>query len=363
MEDLTHLSLFSGIGGIDLAAEWVGFRTVLFIEIDSYCQKVLRKRWPNVPIIGDIRGATKERIMDIAISSGYLHRQTEKQSTERGKQAFGESEPRSGNGVHREDRPIAAITLITGGFPCQPVSAAGKRRGKADDRWLWPEMLRVIREIRSTWVVAENVAGLLNMGFNDCVSDLESEGYKTIPFLIPACGVNAPHRRDRIFIVAHTTSERCSTRSDRVSARADKTEGQNIEEDKQVRERQGVGFSPPSDVADTEFRTERTTHGKGSDRGRSDSKQDDRHSLGDDIGNGSSKNGSNSKGNGTEGGGCQLNQTDGRIWWAVEPELGRVAYGIPNRVDRLKCLGNAVVPQQIYPILKAIADIENGVAQ
>jgi len=208
MEDLTHLSLFSGIGGIDLAAEWAGFRTVLFVEIDSYCQKVLRKHWSGVPIIGDIRDATKERIMAYAADQRLLLCPSGG-NREQARHREGLFKGRGEVGRGGTNTAISSVTLITGGFPCQPVSAAGKRRGKADDRWLWPEMLRVIREIRPTWVVAENVAGLLNMGFNDCVSDLEGEGYETIPFLIPACGVNAPHRRDRIFIVAHATRDRC----------------------------------------------------------------------------------------------------------------------------------------------------------
>ena len=158
MTKLTHISLFTGIGGIDLAAEWAGFETVLMVENNAYCQKVLKKHWPDVPLESDIY----------------------------------------------ETHPKETATLITGGFPCQPFSVAGQQRGKGDDRYLWPEMLRVIKEIRPGWVVAENVAGLIRMGLDDCLSDLEREGYITETFLIPACAVNAPHRRDRIFIVAHS---------------------------------------------------------------------------------------------------------------------------------------------------------------
>ncbi|KKL08359.1 hypothetical protein LCGC14_2576650 [marine sediment metagenome] len=311
---LTHLSLFSGIGGIDLAAEWAGFKTVLMVENNAYCQKVLRKHWPDVSIIGDIKDVTKETIQEAITNatSQRLQNKTNKQEMEeeRGgelqseqsgdteamafpkgggqysqRQTIREGEkcpkPRSPNqyesGRTGDNKSISPITLITGGFPCQPFSVAGKQRGKEDDRYLWPEMLRVISEVRPTWVVAENVAGLLRMGFDDCISDLESAGYETTSFLIPACAVNAPHRRDRVFIVAHSINP-----GDRTSESGD--------------------------------------------------------------------NGDRAQGN--EGIEQHL-----RVW-AVEPELGRVAHGIPKRVDRLRCLGNAVVPQQIYPILKAIAEIE-----
>jgi len=304
MEDLTHISLFAGIAGIDLAAEWAGFRTILFVEIDPFCQKVLKKHWPDVPIIGDIKDATKKRVM--AYASG---RQPREQKARNGRQDTGGG---GQEGSARRDAPISTVTLITGGFPCQPVSVAGKRRGQKDDRWLWPEMLRVISEVRPAWVVAENVTGLLYLGFYDCLSDLEGQGYETISFLIPACGVFAPHRRDRIFIVANSRSQRWGGRS-------------NGDEKGNIgalqTQRSGTG-DKQGDVADSEEQglPLRIPHTRGSEEGIA----------------------------GPQQGG----------WWAVEPGLGRVAYGVPDRVDRLKALGNAVVPQQIYPILKAIAEIE-----
>ena len=275
--ELTHLSLFSGIGGIDLAAEWAGFKTVCFVEIDKYCQKVLRKHWSEVPIIEDIRDVTKEKVMAYAesIRGGSLQGYTREHQTvgyQGNSRVWGKEE--RGTAAHNP------ITLITGGFPCQPVSIAGKRRGKEDDRWLWPEMLRVIREVRPTWVVAENVAGLVRMGLNDCLADLEGEGFEVITFLIPACAVNAPHRRDRVFIVAHTSREGLQNRN------------------------------------------------AWTDRGWSCLQ-----SAGED-----------SRRNGSQ--------------WATEPDVGRVAHGVPSSVDRLRALGNAVVPQQIHPILWAIAEIE-----
>ena len=162
---MTHLSLFSGIGGLDLAAEWAGFITVGQCEWADYPTKVLERHWPNVPRWRDIR----------TLTGGSFYEQT---------------------GFHTVD-------LISGGFPCQPFSLAGKRGGKGDDRYLWPEMLRVIREIAPAWVLGENVPGIINLALDQVLSDLENEGYATQAFVIPACGVDAPHKRERVAIVAH----------------------------------------------------------------------------------------------------------------------------------------------------------------
>lgn len=153
---LTHFSLFTGIGGIDLAAEWAGFETVGQCEWADYPTKVLEKHWPDVPKWRDIRDVTRQSV---------------------------------------EDRRVPTITVISGGFPCQPFSVAGKRKGKDDDRYLWPEMLRVIRELQPNWVVGENVTGIVDMEFDTVLIDLESSNYEVQPIIIPACGVDAPHQR------------------------------------------------------------------------------------------------------------------------------------------------------------------------
>ncbi len=164
---LKMLDLFSGIGGISLAAQWAGIETVAFCEINGFCQKVLNKNFPGVPIHDDIKTLTKQTLIEMGV----------------------------------EDGPV---DIISGGFPCQPFSVAGKRRGAEDDRYLWPEMLRVISECKPNWVVGENVANILNMGIETVLSDLEDLGYEVQIFIIPACSVDAPHQRKRVFIVANS---------------------------------------------------------------------------------------------------------------------------------------------------------------
>ena len=182
---MKHLDLFSGIGGFALAVDavWPNAEHE-FCEIDPYCQQVLKKHFPNSKIHGDIK------------TLAY---------TDNGRSAQQKLEAAG----HKQCDRKPKFDLLTGGFPCQPFSTAGKRRATADDRHLWPEMLRIIRETSPTWILGENVAGIINLALEQVCLDLEAEGYEVQPFVIPACAINAPHRRDRVWIIAHRKGQQC----------------------------------------------------------------------------------------------------------------------------------------------------------
>ena len=223
--NLTHLSLFSGIGGLDLAAEWAGIETVGQCEWAEYPTKVLEKHWPDVPRWKDIRTLTGESFY------GRTGRRT--------------------------------VDIISGGFPCQPFSVAGKQRGKEDDRYLWPEMVRVIKELRPTWVVGENVVGIIRMALPDILSELEACGYRTRTFLIPACAVGARHRRYRVAIVGY--SEHNGLSSTEIAGGTQKTGRGQQEGKKKAGEFTGASKSGNGqDVANSH--TERELQSPGSER-------------------------------------------------------------------------------------------------
>jgi site-specific DNA-cytosine methylase len=185
MEKLRVLSLFAGIGGFDLGLERTGgFSTVAFCEIEPFAQRVLKKHWPHVHCFDDVRKLT--------------------------------------------GADIGPVDVICGGYPCQPFSTAGKRQGKEDDRHLWPEFMRLVVELRPTWVIGENVAGHISMGLDDVLADLEAEGYACRTFVVPACAVGASHRRDRVWTVAHRNGK-CwaSVRGQREDAKGESFGGQN----------------------------------------------------------------------------------------------------------------------------------------
>lgn len=339
---LTHLSLFSGIGGLDLAAEMAGFRTVGQCEWADYPTKVLEKHWPDVPRWRDIRTLTGE--------SFY------------------------------EKTGMRTVDVISGGFPCQPFSVAGKRRGKEDDRYLWPEMLRVISELRPAWVVGENVAGIVNMALDQVYSDLENEGYSVQAFVIPACAVDAPHRRDRVCIVGWKRSA-CNL----FYSNSESAEYKNIgksEKGKQEQPRVGGLYTDVSDS--NEIRCDlRGSSGQGvygdtpcdeTDPGSEDVAYSDSNRLekpgmqglskkqGVPVADSGRREAQPELGGVVDGISSWLDRgMSAPGHWIPEPNIPRLTTKRDHRKDRLQCLGNAVVPQQFYPIFQAIADIERGV--
>jgi len=258
------LDLFSGIGGFSLGLERAGMRTVAFCERDTYCRAVLAKHWPSVPCHNDVR-----------------------------------SIPRIGD-----------VDVVAGGFPCQPWSHAGRQLGSEDDRHLWPAMFEVIKRERPAWVIGENVTGIIKLGIDAVLADLEAEGYAWRAFIIPAVAVDAPHRRDRVWIVANDDDR------GRLQRAGDGEPAQGVVE-QQGHDVTGLrtivpdagriaAQVPPAWQQSTEPEIERP---------------------------------------------CQ---------WEAEPGVGRVVDGIPRRVDRLKALGNAVVPQIVEQIGRAIMRASPG---
>lgn len=273
------MSLFAGIGGFDLAAKWMGWQTTVQVEIDEWCRKVLAKNFPNVYRYDDIK-------------------------------TF-------------DGSPFAgSIDLICGGFPCQPYSTAGKRLGKADNRHLWPYMFRTIQQVKPRWVVGENVSGLLSWNgglvFREVLADLESEGYQAQVFLIPACGVNAPHKRERIWIIAHRSDARS----------------------------EGLQFGGKDSVygLDIASNTNRSGYTK---------------SIAPDLA--------------ARSGLCARRNTTYWSDWPTQSPLCTGNDGVSSRLVRsarfralarwrtqtIKAAGNAVVPQVVYRIFRAIQSIEN----
>lgn len=347
-----HLDLFAGVGGFSLACQWNGIETIGFVEIDKYCQKVLRKHWPTVPIVEDIRDVEKiKEIVANATGKGFPDRRGSSLA-ESGREKPESKRCRSSpNGIQdisggRNKCPESPAILVTAGFPCQPFSVAGKQLSQADDRYLWPQTIAVIKAIKPRWILLENVTGIINLALDTVLSDLEGTGYATETLIIPACAVNAWHRRDRVWVVAYSNARRC-----------ERILGQEIPQ-REDKIKPYSQFSSRNKSGNTILNKLPIPLSQGRE-----SWQQTEPERGQGSGRGSQETIANSSLNGLEGEKpvCEVQQPpsslgcSGEDWWAVEPELGRVAYGIPYRVDRLKCLGNAIVPQVAYEIIKVIS--------
>ena len=330
---MTHLDLFSGIGGFAIAAQACGYTTVGFCEREPYAQQILKERFC----------AESERIYPNT-NGGNGSAEPWKQQKELAAQHRG-IRPRLHDDIFTlNGADYAGVDLLTGGFPCQPFSVAGKRLGKADDRAIWPEMLRVIREAKPTWIIGENVAGIVTMELDNILSDLETLGYAAWPLVVPACAVDARHRRDRVWIVAHAEGSRGQPRTGSIHRNA----GEARPETGRCFQLDGEG----EDVADADSQRGcvRQVHGEDASDAWESSRPRQRQNAGqlesavcgmaDGI----------PEGLDSGGGFCQ--------WPEEDHETPRVTTGMKHRAHRLKGLGNAIVVQVATEIIRAITSLE-----
>ena len=313
---MKHLDLFSGIGGFSLALDRVWHEEEnehTFCEIDPFCQAVLKKHWPSARYVADIRQLTLDSIRN-------------EHTTERGAIQETDSVPQVSRETLDSGWTRGAVDVLTGGFPCQPFSQAGLRKGTEDDRHLWPEMLRVIREFHPRWVIGENVGGFVTWSnglvLEQVHTDLESEGYAVQAFIIPAVAVNAPHRRDRVWIVAHSESA-----GDR--RRPTEVRGTDGGQDRELHTK--------SDGADKNAQNTISERGRG----------------------GMESHGQILERESTEAENARPSWEEN--WVEVATRLCRVDDGVPRRMDRnprLKALGNAIVPAVAEEIMRAIRSVD-----
>jgi DNA (cytosine-5)-methyltransferase 1 len=311
---MRHVDLCSGIGGFALGFQWAGLsEPVLFCDIEAWSRQVLAKHWPDVPIAEDV----KELASDPA-------------------------------------RLVPDCDILTAGYPCQPFSVAGQQRGAADDRHIWPEIFTIVQAKRPRWCVFENVSGHISLGLDQVLSDLEGENYAVQPFVVPACAVDAPHRRDRVWIIAAHAD--CDSQPDgTVNAESGCWElgASNVAHagcQRQGAEVSGLGSQSINGSAAGQRTETRDGFADGrqifsyanSQRGCSgDTQRQDAKAVGQSP--------------------RHQRQYAGRVAaWLPEPAVGRVANGIPRRVDRLRGLGNAIVPQIAMQIGLTIKAVEHG---
>lgn len=437
---MKHLDLFSGIGGFALAAWTVWgdeYENIGFCEIDRYCQELLKKRFPGSVIYNDIKELTAERV----IRDTKSKRHTEVKSVSQGEAADAKRTDRGTEQWH--------IDLLTGGFPCQPFSQAGKRKGTDDDRHLWPQMLRIIKETRPNWIIGENVAGILSMAqpggnsklesetdFNEqddgdsgangivwgIINDLTKNGYDIQPFIIPAAAVGAPHRRDRVWFIANARREHGQRQAEPGKYEITNTAKNAVEFERPV------GRNSPGVTTDTDNTGKRTPE-RGTNENRTpQSKERGRQSCAQfngqntnatDTATDTAKQGGERGGAGEQGEQAQQKEKlPGRYnprninnkinrdpdgvglqglrekqkrpgpfglpsretqwrekWFKIATEFCGVDDGLSAELDglkfsksahrnqRLKALGNAIVPQVAVEIMKAIKKIETGARQ
>ena len=319
---MNHLDLFSGIGGFSIGLEKVGFNTIAFCEKEDYCRMLLQKHWKGVKIYNDIKECKGKEI----------------------KETYGR------------------VDILTGGFPCQPYSVAGKQKGTADDRYLWPEMFRVIKEVQPTFIIAENVRGIINiqdgMVFETVCADLESEGFEIQTFIIPAAGVGAPHKRERVWIVGYSkhngslTSEikrgdnkindRTEEREDTTfkPERAGRSRDNEIMENtrRKLHERSSVREKNEDEIKkENANKFERSSSESASNVANTKSEQSISKYYREQPGETSEQEQIKSRGSSS----WTLREAN----WLSEPNVGRVVNGVPGRAHRLRGLGNAIVPK------------------
>lgn len=271
-KQLTHGSLFSGIGGFDLAAHWCGIKTLWQVEREPFCQNLLRQHFPETQLFDDVKNVSRNELQPVSI--------------------------------------------ISGGFPCQPFSHAGKRKGQDDNRYLWPHMLRIIKELQPIYIIGENVPGIITLALDEVLTSLEKQGYHNETFVLPACAIGAWHKRDRVWIISY--------KKDRF--------------DSQTAQQQNKCWK----AVESQIELLSNANGNGHEKSRTSGKS--------------------------------LHTKETLTWetaqpfdgcvpsiWEFEPSVDRVANGVPKRVDRIKALGNAIVPQMAYLIFQSILEIEQAI--
>ena len=321
------LDLFSGIGGFSLGAEYNNIETIGFVEKDAFCQKVLRKHWPNTPIIGNIRDVTKDT--------------------------------------------FKSVDIVSGGFPCQPFSVAGKRRGTDDDRYLWDETIRVVSLYKPRWFVGENVEGIVNiqngMVLRQVQDDLEKEGFEVQCGIIPASGIGAWHQRKRVWIIAHSNSNRESRCSQYVQERPRELGESHVSN---TIGELSDGCSGTTRHSESELKGMVSDEAKNwnkvwSKTERCDQQTGLRGNVSDTTVKGLERHGSQSS-DLQESKERQDNSDRGsqgqHTWWQTESKLRGIPHGISyeldkDRANRIKALGNSIVPQIAYQLFKSIVTV------